>query len=314
MAEIISKEKLISDLKGSGISKGDTLFLRISYKSIGKVEGGPVTVIKAIMEVIGEEGNIVVTAFPRRYYSFNKFLYRKKAVSQTHKLPTNVGVIPRIISEMNNSQTTGHLTYPFVILGKDAKEIANCHTNQSKPYDIIVNIANNYNAKCLRVGGDVLTGTTHIAFTKALESSGQYQKDLEQGLWTYDDNHPQIKVWQGDNVSFFCYRGYKTFYNKFIGKYCELYKGKLGDGEMVLTSMKRTLEIETRHLYCHPELLLCDDPSCATCRTSYSYSTISYPVFIIQQLRHLFEREKRKSVKRSIIISLARMFWGVKIR
>ena len=314
MAENIQKEQLIKDLEKSGISKGDTLFLRISYKSIGKVNGGPLTVIQAIQNVIGEEGNIVVTAFPRRYYSFNKILYKGKAVSQTKKLPTNVGIIPRIISEMDNSRMTGHLTYPFLVLGKDAEAIASKHTNNSKPYDIIIDIANNYNAKCLRVGGDVLTGTTHVAFTKSLESSNQYQKDLVQGLWTFDDDNPHKKKWQGDNVSYFCYKGYKPFYNKFIKNGCELYKGTLGHGELVLTSMKKTLELETSNLHCHPELLLCDDPNCTTCRTSYSYSTTSFWKFFYRQLKGLFNKDNRKSAKRSVLIMIARLLWGKQIR
>jgi len=54
MADTISKDKLVSDLKNLGVKKGDALNLKISLKSIGHVEGGPVTVIDALMEVVGE--------------------------------------------------------------------------------------------------------------------------------------------------------------------------------------------------------------------------------------------------------------------
>ncbi|WP_044300445.1 AAC(3) family N-acetyltransferase [Bacteroides fragilis] len=72
---MITFDSLRNDLKMLGVSSGDLLFLRISYKAIGRVEGGPKTFVDALLDVVGKEGTIVVTAFPSRYSSFMRFFY-----------------------------------------------------------------------------------------------------------------------------------------------------------------------------------------------------------------------------------------------
>ncbi|KKL12977.1 hypothetical protein LCGC14_2530410, partial [marine sediment metagenome] len=52
-SKMIMKSNIIEDLKRMGIEKGDVLWVHSSLKSIGYVEGGPLTVIGALMETIG---------------------------------------------------------------------------------------------------------------------------------------------------------------------------------------------------------------------------------------------------------------------
>ena len=73
---MITFDSLRNDLKALGVSSGDLLFLRISYKAIGRVEGGPKTFVDALLDVVGKEGTIVVTAFPSRYSSFTRLFYK----------------------------------------------------------------------------------------------------------------------------------------------------------------------------------------------------------------------------------------------
>ena len=56
---MITFDSLRNDLKALGVSSGDLLFLRISYKAIGRVEGGPKTFVDALLDVVGKEGTIV---------------------------------------------------------------------------------------------------------------------------------------------------------------------------------------------------------------------------------------------------------------
>lgn len=312
MSEIIKEEELIQQLKSAGINEGDTLFLRISYKSIGKVYGGPQTVINSIIKVIGPTGNILVTAFPRRIYSFQRFFKRNYFTSLSHRLPSNVGIIPKLISQMPHAMYSDHLTYPFLIIGHDAEVIAHKHNNESEPYSIIKDIAYNYNAKCLRIGGETLTGTTHVAFTEGLKRTNSFQKDLIQGLWVKNGNGKE--KWQGDNVAFFCSNGYKDFYNKHIkGK--ELYVGMLGNGPLYLTQMKTTLEIELLYIGQKPEILLCNNPHCCTCRTSYSYSDSNKFKYLFFQIRtFLFEKSKRAIAFRNIKLIFVRGLFAKKIQ
>ena len=60
---MITKEQLKQDLLRLGVQKGDVLYIKASYKSIGKVDGGPLTVIDAICETVGNEGTVIFSAF-----------------------------------------------------------------------------------------------------------------------------------------------------------------------------------------------------------------------------------------------------------
>jgi len=57
---IQTRKSIVDDLRRMGISEGMTLIVHSSLKSIGKVVGGPVSIILALEEALGENGNIVM--------------------------------------------------------------------------------------------------------------------------------------------------------------------------------------------------------------------------------------------------------------
>jgi aminoglycoside N3'-acetyltransferase len=59
----LTKEDLIPDLVRLGTEKGDCLALGVSLRSIGWVEGGPDTLIDALVSAVGEEGTIFIPAY-----------------------------------------------------------------------------------------------------------------------------------------------------------------------------------------------------------------------------------------------------------
>ncbi|RPI41511.1 MAG: aminoglycoside N(3)-acetyltransferase, partial [Bacteroidetes bacterium] len=90
MAETITKDRLIHDLKEIGVEKGDSLNLKISLKSIGHVEGGPRTVIEALMEVAGKKGTLVAESFVGAYPVSE---LRKKTIISEPDSPSYAGAI-----------------------------------------------------------------------------------------------------------------------------------------------------------------------------------------------------------------------------
>lgn len=58
--EIITKAELINQLKACGLTAGQTVMVHSSIKSLGFVVGGPETVIRALLEIVGEEGTIMM--------------------------------------------------------------------------------------------------------------------------------------------------------------------------------------------------------------------------------------------------------------
>ena len=57
---VILKAKIVQKLREVGLEKGDVVMVHTSLKRIGYVCGGAQTVIEALMEVVGENGTIMM--------------------------------------------------------------------------------------------------------------------------------------------------------------------------------------------------------------------------------------------------------------
>ena len=57
---VILKEEIVQKLREVGLEKGDAVMVHTSLKRMGYVCGGAQTVIEALMEVVGEDGTIMM--------------------------------------------------------------------------------------------------------------------------------------------------------------------------------------------------------------------------------------------------------------
>lgn len=286
-----SKETLINDLHKAGIKKGDTLFVRISYKAVGKVEGGPKTLIDAILDTIGEEGNLLATAFPKRIESHLRFFHRNEIYKKGQKPST--GAIPAVMSTYPEAKFSSNPISPYVIIGKNAEEIASLHTPESESYDVVKYIIENFNPKCLRIGGDILDGTAHLAFSEGLRNTHNFQRRIGEGMYYLDEYGK--KRWKERSVSAFCYHGFGVFFNNYIKNTpAVLYEGKIGDGDSMITRMKDTYLIEHKYIAEDPQILKCNSPTCVMCNVSYSYSSLRQ--FLLNVTKHLFSKDWKNSI------------------
>ena len=63
MQKSLTQKDIIDDLKRLGLEQGAAVEVHSSLGSIGFVEGGATTVINALMEAVGEEGAIIMSAY-----------------------------------------------------------------------------------------------------------------------------------------------------------------------------------------------------------------------------------------------------------
>lgn len=303
---MITFESLCSDLKTLGISRGDLLFLRISYKAIGKVEGGPKTFVDALLNVVGREGTIVVTAFPLRYNSILRFFYKNNPFD---KPISNTGAISNVFLSYPNVLISNHPTLPFAIIGAKAEELIGSPDDcDFTDYDILRKMIS-LNGKCLRVGGLPFDGTTHIALTDFLKEKEYYQIRVSSGRYFLNDT--KRKIWYDKLPSLFCPKGFLNFYQKRLKKSIIMSSGRIGEGEAVLTDMLTSYKIEKEELLKNQYALFCNDPNCIWCRVSYSYSDSSYLKYISFQMKRLFQKESKNALK-NIYDTLLLVFLGKK--
>ncbi len=97
-----------------GVGRGSVLEVHSSLKSLGWVEGGAATVINALLAVVGQEGAIVMSAYPiskpRPLTEDDKAMgitYKAEILPEDSSEPTNLGAV---VDEFKR--------FPDVVLGK----------------------------------------------------------------------------------------------------------------------------------------------------------------------------------------------------
>jgi hypothetical protein len=198
-------------------------------------------------------------------------------------------------------------------VGKNAQKLTDYHTPEKSNMDLLAYAMQISAPKCLRVGGAILTGTTHIAFSEGLKRSGNYHLRKPEGIY-YRDEKGKLRF-QYQNMSFFCKKGLEKFCNQYIytNPNAVIGEGTVGQGEALLTDMRKTLEIERKYIVPNPQILLCDNPECLHCRSSYSYSDYSVLQYIIKLIKMKFKGEyTRNHLMKDIRDNLIIFFWGRK--
>ena len=70
-AKHVNFEQIVNDLKSFNVNRGDIEFVYSSLKSIGYVQNGPNTVIKAFLKVLGSEGTLIIPTYTMRGNMYN---------------------------------------------------------------------------------------------------------------------------------------------------------------------------------------------------------------------------------------------------
>lgn len=96
----LTQTDIETGLSELGLKKGQVVEVHSSLSSFGQVEGGPVAVVNALMNVIGEEGSIVMSAYPvskplplTGEEKSRGVLAKVQTYTEDYRGPTGMGVI-----------------------------------------------------------------------------------------------------------------------------------------------------------------------------------------------------------------------------
>jgi len=284
---------IYNDIKALNIKEGDTLFLRISYKSIGKIKGGPKVFIDALLDVIGNEGTIILTAFPKKYISQFRFFKRNKVYSESNLPKPTTGIMTEIAISYPESRISKKIEGAFVVIGKNAKYLTSNHTHEKDVYWLLEEAIDKFNCKCLRVGGEPYIGTTHISLNHVFKEKNFYQNKLKYGLYIKENG--KSKWYEANNV-YFCTEGFKSFLPLFLSK-IKINEGKIGEGYAIITDMNKSIDEEKKLFEADVKKILCNDINCLLCRTSYPFSDTNKILYLSIQFKRLFSLEYKNAIK-----------------
>lgn len=131
--QIVTKEEIIQQLKKVGLQSGDTVMVHSSLSKMGYVEQAANSVIDAFKEVIGDEGTLMMPAFPAIGYNYDYLNIHP--VFDVKETPSKMGVITETFRKQENVLRSLHPTDSVCAFGKQALYLTMDHFGQLTPYN-----------------------------------------------------------------------------------------------------------------------------------------------------------------------------------
>jgi len=177
-APALGQQDLVATFRELGLAPGDGLIVHSSLRSLARVDGGAGTVIKALLETIGPEGNLMLPTFN----------YARPA-AEPHfdpgTTPVRTGVVAETGRQWPGAIRSLHPTHSVAVIGPDADRLTRGHLEVptvgiGSPLDRLAQMG----GKVLLIGvGHVANTTVHI---------GEAYAGLPKGSWF--DVLPSVKV------------------------------------------------------------------------------------------------------------------------
>ena len=177
----LSFEKLVDGFRRLGVKTGDTLLVHSSYKSFGGVDGGPQTVIDALLEALGEDGTLLMPTF--------NFDFCKGADWDVRETPSQMGFMTNLVRTDPRAKRVFHPIYSFAVIGKYAEDFGNLRYKSSYAKDSAFGKLRELDGKIMVVGlsyNDSMTFFHHIEEMEGVDY--RYLKDFTGQITDWDGN------------------------------------------------------------------------------------------------------------------------------
>jgi len=267
----IRKNNIISALKQAGISKGELLLVHSGLSHFGYIKGGADTIIDAFLEVIGENGTLLLPTFTRPFVYFDGCCIkgnRYRPHDKDNESLVCVGKIPQIFLKRHGVIRSKNATHSVAGIGPLASKCLSEHKEadppvcRRSPFGKLLD----YNGKMVWFGAD-LASTTFFHFLED-EMNMPY---LGNAVCRIEDPDGTLKtVFIPKHLP-----GHRDFYNT-PAEETKLYKRLLSDGLKIKKSIlglgtvkvidaKQMYSLGIKAIKNDPDILLCDSKECLFC-------------------------------------------------
>jgi aminoglycoside 3-N-acetyltransferase len=244
----IDKPAIARGLRKLGLKAGDIVMVHSSLSSLGHVEGGALTVIEALLEVLAPTGTLLVPTFggPPPFDAANT--------------PSGLGAITEAFRKMPGVVRSLHPTHAVSAIGARAEEMLRDHiasptaAGRETPYGRLIELG----GKILFIGVDNDRSTTIHTLEEYVEAP--YLSDREA---TYLDENGQeqtkkLRLFPGPHRDFI---GLGPLFR------CEGVEAteRIGNAVCRLIDARRMHDVVLAAFRDDPALVLCDNPNCADC-------------------------------------------------
>jgi len=126
----LTLDQLAAQLRSLGVVEGDAVMLHSSLSSLGYVEGGPETVLDALISVLGQQGTLLVPTYPVADWSMENL--RNLPVSEPAS-PSQMGAITNCLLKREGAVRSLHPTHSWSGIGRDAEYLLRDHHQSITP-------------------------------------------------------------------------------------------------------------------------------------------------------------------------------------
>ncbi|MFH0938658.1 MAG: AAC(3) family N-acetyltransferase [Planctomycetota bacterium] len=236
MLATLSQSDIENGLRGLGLKHGDLILLHSSLASLGQVEGGPETVVRAMLNVVGKEGTLVVPTFG------------------------DLGILTKIVEKHPDAIRSIHPLASVAAIGKDAKALCQDHWKaelaheKNTPYTRLTELG----GWILLLGVDQDRNTTlhtveEILRLPYLEQTSERTFETPEGSVT--KSWPYFPGPHRDFIS--C--------DSILMASGKMKMGRIGNSVARLIKSRELIDIMVEYGRRHPDWALCDNPNCSDC-------------------------------------------------
>ncbi|MFD3734831.1 aminoglycoside N(3)-acetyltransferase [Streptomyces sp. NPDC058632] len=143
---LVTRDPLAAGLADLGVRRGETLLVHSSLSSLGRVNGGPVAAVGALLDVLGPDGTLVVPAqsgdlcdpapwsdppVPETWW---ETMRATMPGYDPATAPTRgAGVVPETVRTRPGALRSAHPQTSFAALGRRAAEVVAVHAQDCRP-------------------------------------------------------------------------------------------------------------------------------------------------------------------------------------
>jgi len=126
----ITRDQMRAALASLGLSAGDAVWAHVSMRRIGFVTGGPAEAVLAILDVIKDQGTLMLSAFPRSDPS----KIDPADLFDVAATPSGSGLLSEAARHLPGARRSRHPIASVVAIGARADELVGGHENSATPF------------------------------------------------------------------------------------------------------------------------------------------------------------------------------------
>ena len=245
---MLTFDKLVDDFQKLGVEKRDTLLVHSSYKSLGEVDGGPQTVIRALEAALGPEGTLIMPTF--------NFDFNKGVPWDVRTTPSKMGILTELVRKDSRARRVFHPFYSFAILGKHADMLGSLQYKSAYERDSVFGKLRDLDGKIMVIGlsyNDSMTFFHHIE-----QMEGVDYRFLKQFTGEVTDENGNTYTDTFEMLVRDIDKGVKTMVDP-MGALMEkagvIKSAKLGEADVKLMKANEVYEFTAREMKRDPHLL-----------------------------------------------------------